>query len=219
MRAVTYRFGPYRLDTAERRLVEGARTVALTPKAFDLLCLLIRERPRAVPKDEILSVVWPDVFVTENNLATVVRDLRAALDDAAAMPRYVRTVFGYGYAFVGGVVEDGAVTAPAVASGWVLLVSGREVPLVDGDNVVGREAPAGIVINAPSVSRRHARLSVEGPRLVCEDLQSKNGTWVGTTRVAAPTELHDGDEVRFGSVLAVVRRPHDSASTETVQVR
>lgn len=214
------RFGPFRLDVAQRRLLEGGREIRLAPKAFDLLRVLIDQRPRALAKDDLMSAVWPDVFVTDNNVATVVRDVRAALGDDAAEPRYIRTVFGFGYAFVGDAVAEDEEAAPAgrLRSGWHLVLDGREVQLFEGENVVGRAGHGVIVIEAPTISRRHARLLVNGATVHCEDLGSKNGTWVETSRVGGPTAVGDGHHIRFGSVVGVLRRPRQVTSTDTIDL-
>jgi DNA-binding winged helix-turn-helix (wHTH) protein len=213
---VVHLFGPYRLDTAERRLLRDGREIPLTPKAFDLLRLLIDHRPRALSKDEILGTVWSGVFVTENNLATVVRDLRAALHDDAAAPRFIRTAFGFGYAFVAEVTGIPPVDVQ-VATAWRLIVEAREFALAPGEYIVGRSAPATIVVEGSTISRRHARLVVTSGGVRCEDLGSKNGTLVGDVRVGAPTEVHDGDWLRFGSVRAVLRR-RDAVTTQTAEL-
>ncbi|HEY2932360.1 MAG TPA: winged helix-turn-helix domain-containing protein, partial [Acidobacteriota bacterium] len=63
-----YEFGPYLLDPGEHALLRGAEIVPLTPKAFDLLLVLVERQGRLVEKDELLKVVWPDSFVEEANL-------------------------------------------------------------------------------------------------------------------------------------------------------
>jgi Tol biopolymer transport system component/DNA-binding winged helix-turn-helix (wHTH) protein len=92
-------FGPFTLDAETRQLMHGGDERHLAPKAFDLLELLVRERPRAVSKSRLLEELWPGTFVVEANLSNLVAELRAALDDDARSPRYVRTVYGRGYAF------------------------------------------------------------------------------------------------------------------------
>ena len=76
-------FHDFVADFDQRRLLAGEREIRLTPKAFQLLRLLIGSRPRALGKGELFAQLWPDTFVTENNLATLVAELRAALDDDA----------------------------------------------------------------------------------------------------------------------------------------
>lgn len=106
------RFGPFRLDTHARELrdADGA-LVALTGKAFDTLCCLIRLRDRAVGKDELLALVWPGRVVEDNNLTQAISALRRGLGDQA---HYVVTVPGRGYQFVADVLESEASGAPTV---------------------------------------------------------------------------------------------------------
>lgn len=206
-------FGPYLLDAAQRRLFKDGQDVRLAPKAFDLLALLIAERPRALPKDELLSRVWSGVFVSDSTLTTAIRDLRRALDDDAAAPRYIRTAYAFGYAFAGDVREPGGATE--TASPWRLILLERELHLAVGPNVLGREGPGVLVIDAPTISRRHARLTVTASGVTCEDLGSKNGTYVGPTRIRTSVTVSDGDEIRFGAVLAVLRW-REIKETETI---
>jgi DNA-binding winged helix-turn-helix (wHTH) protein/tetratricopeptide (TPR) repeat protein len=97
---VSFRFGPYLLDRAAYRLLEGDRSIELSPKAIDLLLLLVERAGTLVTKDEILKAVWPDVAVTDNALTQVVSDLRHALGDSSTAPRYLETVPRRGYRFI-----------------------------------------------------------------------------------------------------------------------
>jgi DNA-binding winged helix-turn-helix (wHTH) protein len=209
------RFGDVTFDPGRRLVLRGTRPVHLEPRAFRLLELLLSRRPRALSKAEILETVWPDVVVTEGSLSALVKDLRKALGEDARSPSYVRTVFGYGYAFEGTVHE--VVSAAPSAERHALVWGGTEVRLSDGPNLIGREPPAAIVIPHPSVSREHARIEVEGDRALLVDLGSKNGTFRGGARVEAPTPLVDGDELRLGAVRLTYRGPAacGPADTET----
>ena len=106
------RFGPFVLDSASRQLLREGRGVPLSPKAFDLLILLVENRPRALTKGELHERLWPDTFVVDANLSNLVAELREALEDNAREPRFVRTVHRYGYAFAAE-VDDEDVAAPA----------------------------------------------------------------------------------------------------------
>jgi TolB-like protein/Tfp pilus assembly protein PilF len=86
-------------------LLRGGQPVHLTPKAFQLLGFLLEVRPRAVPKPELQEKLWPSTFVSEGNLATLIKEARVAIGDNARQPLYIRTVHGYGYAFAGAVQE------------------------------------------------------------------------------------------------------------------
>ncbi|MGD9904794.1 MAG: winged helix-turn-helix domain-containing protein [Vicinamibacterales bacterium] len=205
-------FGPFVLDLDQRRLFRGGDELHLQPKAFELLRLLVEARPKALSKDAILTAVWPGTFVTENSLATVVRDLRTALGDDAQAPRYIRTAFGFGYAFVG----DAAPAGPAVAaSDWRLILDHREIVLREGETVLGRAGADVVVIDGPTVSRHHAVVRVTGDRAVVEDLGSKNGTWLDGRRLTAVAPLNDGAELRLGVVRLVVRLRRADPTTET----
>ena len=111
--AMRLAFGDFVIDFDERRLLSAQQEIRLTPKAFDLLRLLIETRPKALSKQEIFDRLWPGTFVTENNLATLVADLRSSLGDQASEPRFIRTVYAFGYAFVGDVVVPSAVSRRA----------------------------------------------------------------------------------------------------------
>jgi DNA-binding winged helix-turn-helix (wHTH) protein len=199
------RFGDVTYDPARRLVLRGSRPVHLTPHAFRVLEVLLSSRPRALSKAEILEAVWPDTFVTEGSLSALMKDLRKALGEDARSPSFIRTVFGYGYAFEGTVHE--VTPAPPSSQRHTLVWSGTEIRLSDGSNVIGREHPSGVVIPHPSVSREHARIEVEGDHAVLEDLGSKNGTWRGETRITGRMVLADGDELRIGVVRLTYRGP------------
>src|SRR5258706_853193 len=94
-------FGPYRLDAPNARLTCGGRSVALTPKAFDVLHHLACRPQRLVTKDELLSAIWPDVIVSDASIKVCIRQIRKALDDGAKTPTYIQTVHRRGYRFIG----------------------------------------------------------------------------------------------------------------------
>jgi len=93
-----YAFGEFRLDLQNRLLRKGNEPIALTPKAFDILVLLIQRGGQVVAKDELMQAVWPDSFVEESNLTQTVFMLRKAFGETSDQ-RYVLTVQGRGYRF------------------------------------------------------------------------------------------------------------------------
>jgi DNA-binding winged helix-turn-helix (wHTH) protein len=96
----TYTFGPYRLDSSERLLSRDDTPLALTPKAFDLLVLLVERRGRLVEKHELMTALWPDTIVEESNLAYHVSVLRKLLDQGEDGQSMIQTVPTRGYRFV-----------------------------------------------------------------------------------------------------------------------
>lgn len=99
---MTTAFGEYQLDDARRELLRLGVPVHLTPKAFELLRLLLERRPAAVSKADIHDRIWPGTFVSDVNLATLVFEIREAIGDDPHAPRFIRTVRGFGYAFCDG---------------------------------------------------------------------------------------------------------------------
>ena len=89
---VEYLFGPFRLDVASMQVSRGDEVVNLTPKAFDTLLVLIRNRHRLVRKDELMSAVWADSFVSEDSLTQNITALRRALGDDSHQPEYISTI-------------------------------------------------------------------------------------------------------------------------------
>jgi DNA-binding winged helix-turn-helix (wHTH) protein len=216
---VSVRFGRFVFDGASRELRSGGRLVALSPKAFELLAVLLRERPRALSKAELRDRLWPDTFVGETSLPRVVGEIRRALGERPGKPSFVRTVQRFGYAFVGTAIDEAgdAVsgrTAGGPTSGCALLWGERLVPLAAGENLVGRDPQSVLTIPSGLVSRHHARIVVDGERVTLGDLGSKNGTLVGGRRVNGEQPLSDGDEIRIGPALLVFCAP-GTGSTRT----
>jgi DNA-binding winged helix-turn-helix (wHTH) protein/TolB-like protein/Tfp pilus assembly protein PilF len=110
-----YEFGPFRLDPAQQLLTEGKQKVPLTPKAFQTLLVLVENHGRVLGKDELLTKVWPDVFVEEATLAQNVFTLRKQLGDDRETALYIETVPKRGYRFVANVLQiDPAAEKPVV---------------------------------------------------------------------------------------------------------
>jgi DNA-binding winged helix-turn-helix (wHTH) protein len=206
-------FGDCVVDTDTRELHRAGTRVDLAPKAYELLELLLRERPKAVSKAEIRDRLWPQIFVSDVTLATLAFDLRRAIGDDAHSPRHLRTVRKYGYAFAGesGSVEHKEPAEPVCR----LLTAEDEFPLTEGDFVIGRGEEVDVVLDRPKVSRRHARIRVVSGEAVIEDLGSKNGTRLRGHLVEDAETLHDMDEIVIGSVRLVFRTCSRNAPTET----
>jgi len=222
------RFGDFSLDRDRRLLSRGDEPVALARKAFEFLDVLVSERPRALSKEQIRDRVWPKTVVSESTLNGLVGELRAALGDDAHAPRYIRTVHAFGYAFVAEVSNEAATPPPPTSSvsrssallTARLLWEDRLIPLSPGENVLGRDEDVNVRIDAPSVSRRHARIVIAvGKPATVEDLGSKNGTWVGGRRLdGGATPLEDGDALRLGKIELLFLDSKEKGSTQTVAV-
>jgi DNA-binding winged helix-turn-helix (wHTH) protein/alpha-beta hydrolase superfamily lysophospholipase len=139
-----YVFGPFRLEPAEGRLTRGEEVVALRPKVFDTLLVLVRNAGRLVDKDELMAAVWPDAVVEEGNLAHNVSTIRKTLGGGKVDQTFIETVPKRGYRFVGDVtVESAPAEGPAQRIGFTTdaegvriayATSGAGAPLVKAAN-------------------------------------------------------------------------------------
>jgi DNA-binding winged helix-turn-helix (wHTH) protein len=209
-----YRFGEYVLDNRTRELSRHGEPLHLSPKAFQLLELLTANAPAALSKSDLQDRLWPDTFVIEANLQHLVGELRRLLGDDPRKPRFVRTVYGYGYAFTHPVATR-AVRKGGIGLICRLLWADGQLALTEGDHVLGRDPDAEVVIDSPSVSRRHARIRIAAGQVTLEDLGSKNGSYVGERRVVGIVILKDRDDLRIGRIPVQVRLQQPGGSTET----
>src|SRR5882724_936025 len=102
-----YEFGPFRVNAPERLLLREGRPIPLAPKVFDTLLALLENPGRLLPKDELISRLWPDTFVEEATLARNISDLRKALGESAGEARYIETVPKTGYRFIALITQSG----------------------------------------------------------------------------------------------------------------
>jgi len=212
------RFGSFVLDFEARQLDRAGHPIHLTPKALELLELLVDRRPHAVSKAEIHDRIWPDTFVADVNLPVLVHELREALEDDPHEPVFLRTVIRFGYAFCATARPEPE--APEWAARcpfeYRLIWGVKEIALRPGDNLLGRTHDATIWVDHSSVSRRHSLLRVSEDGATVEDCGSKNGTFLGGDRVVGPVRLREGDRILLGSALLVFRSfPRDQTSTQT----
>jgi DNA-binding winged helix-turn-helix (wHTH) protein/tetratricopeptide (TPR) repeat protein len=113
-----YRFAGFTLEPAERRLSEGGRAIALTPKVFDTLVLLVERAGHVVSKDELMKRLWPRGYVDESNLTKHIWLIRRALGDGEQDSRFIETVPKVGYRFVAPVAmgDTAAATVPSAST-------------------------------------------------------------------------------------------------------
>jgi len=188
----------------------------LSPKGFELLRLLLDNRPRALSKAELHERLWPSTFVSEATLSSLVGEVREALGERAGRARFVRTVHRFGYAFKGTATELAPQSQPrdGCVRCWIIWEWGQ-IGLGEGAHLLGRDGNVAVWLESPTVSRQHARIRITGANATIEDLDSKNGTYLHGERLAGPSALSDGDKLHLGSVLVTFRRPGPGRSTAT----
>jgi DNA-binding winged helix-turn-helix (wHTH) protein len=211
-------FGDFVLDTDMRELQRGSQALHLSPKAFQLLEILVASRPSAVSKTDLQERLWPNTFVVEKNLSNLIGEIRDALGDDPSEPQFIRTVHRFGYAFRDPSGKPNRIHGERAARFRVVWLDGRAT-LGEGEYVLGRDPDLELFLDSPSVSRRHALLRICGAQATVEDLGSKNGTFVRDRRIDCLTRLDDGDVIRVGSVNVSVQVIRISGSTETISSR
>jgi TolB-like protein/DNA-binding winged helix-turn-helix (wHTH) protein/Flp pilus assembly protein TadD len=146
-----FEFGPFQLDVGERLLRRDQQILALTPKAFETLLVLLENHGRLVLKDDLMKRLWPESFVEESNLAQQIFTLRKTLGDDKSGSQYIETVPKRGYRFcapvrsvtpaavAAGDEPDVAVaesspkkTSSAARVGWLVAIAGLVVLLYSG---------------------------------------------------------------------------------------
>jgi DNA-binding winged helix-turn-helix (wHTH) protein len=202
------------IDVGERLVRREGVDIHVAPKAFELLLILVRNQPNAVPHAQLHAALWPGVHVSETSLAALVTQLRKALGDRSDEGRVIRTLHRVGYAFVGeATVAD---RAPAIAAPVSRLIwRGESFEVRAGESVIGRDRACAIHMDADSVSRHHARLHVTEHGASVEDLGSKNGTWVDGERIHGAVSLTDGASFRVGSETVRFEHGIDERPTKT----
>ena len=215
-----FAFGRFTFDTETRELLDAGARVHLSPKAFDLLALLLQRRPAVVSKREIHDRVWQDTFVSEANLSVVIAEIRQVLGEDPRQASFVRTVHRVGYAFSGPAQTLAAVRPESRTEErlcW-LVRNDRAFPLAAGENVIGRDPRCDVWVEASGVSRRHACVDVGTETTTITDLDSSNGTFVGGERIAQPRILADGDVIELGAATVTFRAWSDERAVRTERV-
>lgn len=210
-----FAFGDCVLDLSARQLSRNGRVVPLEPKMFELLEILIKRRPAVVANNELDEILWPKVYVARTSLTRLVSELRAVLGDTPRDSMFIRTAYKTGYAFIGQVVALSR-AQPSATAFIGLIWKEKLLALCEGEQTAGRDEDCELVIDAETVSRRHARITVISGNATIEDLNSTNGTHVNGKSISGPTAITDGNEVSLGTATLIVRRR--DPSKETVKV-
>ncbi|HJZ75149.1 MAG TPA: winged helix-turn-helix domain-containing protein [Vicinamibacterales bacterium] len=133
-------FGECVFDGDSRELLRANRSVPLSPKAFQLLQIVIENRPKALSKSDLHDRLWPDTFVVDANLSNLVGEVRRAIGDDRRHPRFVRTVHRFGYGFRTELVPSDAAHRTVFRLEW----PGGRVLLSEGEHIVGRDPNAAV---------------------------------------------------------------------------
>jgi TolB-like protein/DNA-binding winged helix-turn-helix (wHTH) protein/Flp pilus assembly protein TadD len=192
---VQTRFRAFVLDSDLRQLTREGREIPLTPKAFDLLAVLVAEAGRVVSKAELHQRLWPDTFVSDSTLVSVIKMLRRALSDHDSRTPIIRTAHRVGYAFIAPI--DRQAPPRSGVRRWI-CIENRRIPLRVGHNLIGRDPASAVHLDACDVSLHHARIVVDQGGARVEDLASEQGTRVNNLLVTDPVLLHDDDELHIG---------------------
>jgi DNA-binding winged helix-turn-helix (wHTH) protein len=208
------RFGEFALDGDTRQLLHRGVNQHLSRQGFELLRLLIENRPRALSKREIHERLWPDASFSEAALSSVVAEVRRALNETALREGFIKTAQSYGYGFKGEATQVEAFeVSDARIRCWIVWNTGQ-AGLIDGEHRLGRDADVDVWLDGPTISRHHARIRVSGDTATIEDLGSRNGTYLQGLRLTGSAPLADGDEIMLGSFALRFHRfePVESAA-------
>jgi DNA-binding winged helix-turn-helix (wHTH) protein len=222
----TFRFGSFELDLTAYVLRAQGEAVRLEKIPMEVLILLVQRAGMLVERSDIVAAVWGSGVFVEQEAAvnTAVRKIRQMLSDDASAPRFVQTVVGKGYRFMAPVESLTAAGEPSASrradhSGcprYMVKVGGHEFALPSGETVLGRDSSAGVYVDHPSVSRRHARLSIEAGRARLDDLGSRNGTFLDGRRLDGPAEIREDAIIGLGPVTLVFCILRAPASTQSM---
>jgi DNA-binding winged helix-turn-helix (wHTH) protein len=201
------RFGECTFDSETRELLREGRSITLSSRAFDLLGRLLEQRPRPASRADLLRALWKDGKGSEGELAALMLELKGAIETKGQDQPFLRSSGAEGYAFSGRAEEDRRPTVPGAGYKYRLLWDDREIPLSEGDNVIGRDYDALVRIDSPKVSRRHARIVISAEQAILEDLGSRNGTRRNDAPMTEPAALADGDRIGIGPFLLIFRSP------------
>jgi Tol biopolymer transport system component/DNA-binding winged helix-turn-helix (wHTH) protein len=169
-----YEFGLFRLDASERVLLRNGERIALAPKAFDMLAVLVRHSGRVMTKDDLMQAVWPDSFVEDNNLAQQISLVRRALDDGREGSGYIETVPKRGYRFLPEVREtdDHATGGPPLDEGDTgeTPTPSRSAASAPGPRPWFGWAVTGLVVAAVSIATWTARPRTAAARVAAASM-------------------------------------------------
>ena len=186
-----YTFGTYTVDVTERQLLRAGECVALPPKVFDTLLVLVENRGRILEKGVLMNKIWPDSFVEESSLTQYIFQLRKALGEDASEHRFIETIPKRGYRFIAPVQEEVVASTPRVANLSVVAV--EDLPLLSlsvPETALPAPAPAPALPLAQSFASTVGPVS--SPMLPTTKLRMLNMGWALTMSVVVLVSLVAG---------------------------
>ena len=216
-----FRLGDWTVEPELGRISREGEVVQLRPRAMDVLVCLAELEGRLASKQHLMDSVWRTEYVSANALTHVIAELRTRLGDDPEEPSYIETIPRRGYRVIAPVAfpEAGGSRPRPEAPRFKLVADDGEYLLAEGEHLIGRLPDAEVRIDSSEVSRRHARIVIDGDTATIEDLDSKNGTFLRGRRLCEPARLADADEIRIGLDLARFRFVVLDDRTRTEQAR
>lgn len=201
----SYEFGAFRLEVADRVLFHNGQTVTLTPKALELLLVLIENRGHLVGKESLISQVWPDTFIEENNLAVHISILRRTLAENDGETEYIRTMPRRGYSFVGEVRAERQNEMAATNVRSIAVLPFKVISSEGGDDYLGIGMSDAIITRLSQISE----IAVKPTSAVLKYAEGDTnpgdvGRELGVEAVLSGRVTRSGDRIRVTIQLIAV---------------
>ena len=192
-----YEFGPFRLDVADRVLFRAGQSVTITPKALELLLVLIQNRGHLLSKETLISRVWPDTFIEENNLAVHISILRKALAGNGDETEYIRTAPKRGYSFVGEVREEAENKRAVAKVRAIAVLPFKVISAEPGDDYLGAGMSDAIITRLSQISEIAVRPTSAVLKYAEHEINPiEAGRELGVEAVLSGRVTKAGDQVR-----------------------
>ena len=202
-----FRLGVWLVEPRLNRLTRNGESIQIELKMMDVLVCLARNAGEVVTRGHLVDSVWDEGFVADNTITHAVAELRKAFGDDHRDPRFIETIHRRGYRLIAPVHINEALSVMSSAPylSFLAVARGLEIPLNEGENLIGRAPDAAVTIPSMKVSRHHARITVVHDTASLADLGSKNGTFLNGTRIQQPVPLDGGDLIGVGCETETIR--------------
>jgi DNA-binding winged helix-turn-helix (wHTH) protein len=201
-----FRLGEWLVEPRLNRLTRDGESIQIELKMMGVLLCLARNAAEVVTRRQLVESVWDEGFVADNTITHAVAELRKAFGDSHRNPLFIETIHRRGYRLIAPVhfYEMSSFRSSATDLSFLAIARGIEIPLFEGENLIGRGPDATITIPSMKVSRHHAKITVEHDAASLEDLGSKNGTYLNGTKIQETVQLDGGDLIGVGCVTETV---------------